>query len=208
VGTQLHTQEARLRFIGPFAAAARIRTTYTYNNSPGTSERSLLVNGMVLVRVLVGAVWLNGGLEKLLNPAFPRQFAASLDAGGFVSQAPPFFRGFMQGYVVPNAELFAQLMRAGELTLGIALILGLLTNPAAIASVLLSVAITLSQGGIRLGGGLGAPEFLTVNVLLALLSLVVLFSPAAKEVSVDARLARRSPGLSPLLLNRRQRRRP
>lgn len=163
------------------------------------------MNGMVLVRVLVGAVWLNGGLEKLLNPAFPRQFAASLEAGGFVAQAPPFFRGFMQSTVVPNAELFAQLMRAGELTLGIALILGLLTNPAAIGSALLSLTIMLSQGGVRLGGGLGAPEFLTVNVLLALLSLVVLFSPAAKAVSLDASLTRRSPGLSPLLLNRRRR---
>jgi thiosulfate dehydrogenase (quinone) large subunit len=40
---------------------------------------------------------------------------------------------------------------------------------------------------------------------VALLSLVVLFSPTAKEVSVDAGLARRSPGLSPLLLNRRRR---
>jgi hypothetical protein len=77
------------------------------------------VNGMVLVRILIGAVWLNGGVEKVLNPEFPRQFAASLEAGGFVSQAPPFFQDFMKGYVVPNAELFAQLMRAGELTLGL-----------------------------------------------------------------------------------------
>src|SRR5215213_6977012 len=68
---------------------------------------------MTWVRILVGAVWLNGGLEKLLNPAFPRQFAASLEAGGFISQAPPFFQGFMQDTVVPNAELFAQLMRGG-----------------------------------------------------------------------------------------------
>jgi hypothetical protein len=35
---------------------------------------------------------------------------------------------------------------------------------------------------------------------------VILFSPAAKALSVDSRLARRSPGLSPLLTNRRQRR--
>ena len=71
------------------------------------------MNGMVWVRVLIGAVWLNGGMEKLLNPEFPRQFAVSLQAGGFVSQAPPFFQDFMKAYVVPNAELFAQLMRAG-----------------------------------------------------------------------------------------------
>ena len=161
---------------------------------------------MVWVRVLIGAVWLNGGIEKLLNPDFPRQFADSLAAGGFVSQAPPFFQGFMRGTVVPNAELFAQLMRAGELTLGIALILGLLTNFAAVGSAALSVMILLSQGGVGLGTGLGTPEFLTMNVLIALLSVVVLFSAAAKVFSVDSRLARRSPALSTLLTNRRQRR--
>ena len=138
------------------------------------------MNGMVWVRVLVGAVWLNGGVEKLLNPDFPRQFAASLQAGGFVSQAPPFFQDFMEGTVVPNAELFAQLMRAGELTLGIALIVGLLTNLAAIGSVGLSAMILLSQGGVGLGTGLGSPEFLTVNVLVALISIVILLSPGAK----------------------------
>jgi thiosulfate dehydrogenase [quinone] large subunit len=162
------------------------------------------VNGMVFVRVLIGAVWLNGGLEKLLNPSFPGQFAASLEAGGFVSQAPPFFQDLMKGYVMPNAELFAQFMRAGELMLGIALILGLFTNLAAIGSVALSAVILLSQGGVRLGTGLGAPEFLTINVLVALISVVILFSPAAKSVSLDSRLAERSPGLSPILINRRR----
>ncbi len=159
---------------------------------------------MVWVRVLIGAVWLNGGVEKLLNPDFPRQFAASLKAGGFISQAPPFFQDFMRSYVVPHAELFAQLMRAGELTLGIALILGLLTNLAAIGSVALSAVISLSQGGVGLGTGLGSPEFLTINVLVALISVVILLSPAAKNLSVDSRLAKRSPGLSPLLTNRRR----
>lgn len=159
---------------------------------------------MVLVRVLVGAVWLNGGIEKLLNPAFPKQFAVSLQAGGFVSQAPPFFQDFMNGFVVPNAEIVAQLMRAGELTLGIVLILGLLTNLAALGSIGLSAVILLSQGGVGLGTGLGAPEFLTVNVIVALISLVILLSPGAKELSVDSRLAERSPALSPLLTNRRR----
>ncbi|MCA1687894.1 MAG: hypothetical protein LC714_04740, partial [Actinobacteria bacterium] len=60
-----------------------------------------------------------------------------------------------------------------------------------------------SQGGVRLGMGLGAPEFLTVNVVVALISVVILLSPAAKALSVDAVLARRKPGLSPLLTNRR-----
>ena len=163
------------------------------------------MNGMVWVRILVGALWLNGSIEKLLNPNFPRQFADTLEVGGFVSQAPPFFRGFMQSTVVPNAELFAQLVRAGELMVGVALILGFLTNLAAVGSVVLSIPILLSGGGVRLGTGLGAPEFITINVLVALISLVILFSPAAKEASLDSGLARRSPGLSPVLTNRRRR---
>lgn len=164
------------------------------------------MNGMAWVRILIGAVWLNGAVEKFLNASFPQQFAQSLQAGGFVSQAPPFFQTFMQNNVIPNAEAIAQLMRLGELALGIALILGLLTNLAALGSMVLSTAILLSQGGMSLGTGLGAPQFLTINLLLALLSVVVLLSAAAKSLSIDSSIAKRSPGLSPILTNSRQRR--
>jgi thiosulfate dehydrogenase [quinone] large subunit len=159
---------------------------------------------MAWVRIVVGAVWLNGALEKLLNPEFPRQFAASLQAGGFVSQAPPFFRSFMQGTVVPNAEIFAQLVRLGELALGVALILGLLTNLAALGSIGMSIMLLLSQGGVGFGTGLGPPELLTINLLIALLSVGILLSSASKAVSVDSALAKRRPGLSLLLTNRRK----
>ena len=46
---------------------------------------------------------------------------------------------------------------------------------------------------MRLGTGLGSPEFLTINVLVALISVVILLSPGAKRLSVDYRLAERSP---------------
>ena len=164
------------------------------------------MNGMAWVRILIGAVWLNGAVEKFLNPNFPAQFAQSLQAGGFVSQAPPFFQTFMQNNVIPNAEAIAQLTRFGELALGLALILGLLTNLAALGSIVLSIAILFSQGGVSLGTGLGAPQFLTINLFLALLSAVVLLSAAAKSLSVDSSISRRSPALSPILTNSSQRR--
>ena len=165
------------------------------------------MSGMAWARILIGAVWLNGAAEKLLNPNFPRQFAASLDVGGFIQQAPLWFQDLMRAYVVPNAELFAQLQRFGELALGLALVLGLLTNPAAIGSIVLSLAILFSQGGVQLGTGLGSPELLTINLLVALISLVILLSPAAKALSLDAILTRRRPRLAPLLTNRRTRQR-
>ena len=170
-------------------------------------EEVFRLSGMAWVRILVGAVWLNGAIEKFLNPEFPRQFAASLGAGGYISQAPPWFQDLVRSFVVPNAEMYAQFQRFGELALGLALVLGLLTNAAAIGSIVLSLTILISQGGVRLGTGLGSPEFLNVDLFIALLSLVILLSPAAKALSLDATLAHSRPRLAPLLLNRRAGRR-
>jgi thiosulfate dehydrogenase [quinone] large subunit len=167
----------------------------------------MVTKGMAWVRILVGAVWLNGALEKLLNPQFPQQFSQSLEAGGFISQAPPFFRAFMQGTVAPNAEAFAQIVRLVELSLGVALILGLLTNLAALGSIAQSLVIMLSQGGVAFGSGLGPPEFLNVDLIMALLSVMILLSPEAKSLSIDAVLAERNPALSTLLTNRSKQRR-
>jgi uncharacterized membrane protein YphA (DoxX/SURF4 family) len=50
----------------------------------------------------------------------------------------------MEGVVVPNAERCAQGVRVVELSLGVTLILGVLTNLAAIASVEQSLSIMLS----------------------------------------------------------------
>ena len=165
------------------------------------------MSGMAWVRILVGGVWLNGAIEKVLNPEFPRQFATNLNAGGYVSQAPSWLQGFMRDTVVPNVDTAAQLARFGELALGLALVLGLLTNPAALGSILFSLAIFFSQGGPRIGTGVAEPEFLTINLIVALISLVILLSPAGKAFSLDAVLARHRPRLSPLLLNRRAGRR-
>lgn len=164
-------------------------------DEPTTSEGGRAVNVMTWIRILLGAIWLNGAAEKILNPQFPAQFARSLEAGGFVSQAPPWFQSFMQATVVPDAELFASLVRVGELALGLGLLLGLLTNLAALGSMAFGLTLLLSEGGVGLGTGLGPPEFLTINLVVALLSLVVLLAPDAKSASLDRAFSRtRKPG--------------
>lgn len=152
------------------------------------------MNGMTWIRVLAGAVWLNAAAEKILNPQFPAQFAQSLEVGGFAG-GPPRFQSFVQDIVVPNADPFANLVRAGELALGLGLLLGLLTNLAALGSMAFSLTLLLSEGGVGLGTGLGPPEFLTINLVVALLSLVVLLAPDAKSASLDGVFSRtRKPG--------------
>ncbi len=160
---------------------------------------------MTWVRMLIGVTWLNGAVEKLLNHNFPQQFASAVRAGGYVSQAPPWFQSFMKSAVVPHAELFANLTRAGELVFGALLLLGLLTNLAALWSIGFSAVLILSQGEFGLGTGLGPPQFFSINLVVALVSLIILLSPGAKEPSLDRLLARRRPGLAVLLLNRKVR---
>lgn len=163
------------------------------------------MSGMAWVRILVGALWMNGAVEKILNPAFPAQLEQVLLSGGFIADAPPFLRSFVQQMVLPNAETVAQLVRFGELAVGLALVFGLLVNPAALVSAVFSAALFLALGGPDLGGGLGAPEFLTINLLLALISAAILLSPSAKDSSLDTGIVRRRPRLAPLLVNRRVR---
>jgi thiosulfate dehydrogenase [quinone] large subunit len=160
---------------------------------------------MTWIRILIGALWINGAVEKILNPAFPAQLEQSLLAGGFTSQAPPFLGSFVQQTLLPNVETAAQLIRFGELTIGLALLFGLLVNPAALVSAAFSAALFLAQGGPDLGTGLTAPQFLTINLFVALISVAILLSPSAKESSLDTGLARRRPRLAPLLINRRPR---
>jgi thiosulfate dehydrogenase [quinone] large subunit len=73
-----------------------------------------------------------------------------------------------------------------------------------LGSFLYSLLILFTQGGVGLGTGLGSPEFFTIDLVLALISLIVLLSPAAKALSLDAVLARRNPRLTTLLLGRRR----
>ena len=158
----------------------------------------------VWIRLLVGAIWLNGALEKLLNPNFPKQFAAALQSGAFISVAPPPIASFMRTTVLPNAELFAQLTRVAELALGVALLLGALTNLAALGSFLYSLLILFTQGGVGFGTGGGPPEVFSIDLVVALISLIVLLSPGAKAFSLDAVIVRRDPRFTTLLVGRRK----
>jgi hypothetical protein len=73
----------------PDPESGRHRLAERSEDEPTTSEGGLAVNVMTWIRILLGAIWLNCAAEKILNPQSPVQFARSLEAGGFVSQAPP-----------------------------------------------------------------------------------------------------------------------
>jgi thiosulfate dehydrogenase [quinone] large subunit len=96
----------------------------------------------LVIRLYVGYQWLSSGLGKLSNPAWTVTGEA---LGGFLSRAAAipeapakpaiafdWYRSFIQGLVDSGSYVwFAKLVVAGELLVGIALILGLFTAVAA-----------------------------------------------------------------------------
>ena len=96
-----------------------------------------------LIRLYVGYEWLTAGWGKLTNPAGVWVGAKAGTAitgflqgalektGGDHPSVSGWYAGFVQQVALPNAVLFSYMVTFGELLVGIALILGLLTGIAA-----------------------------------------------------------------------------
>lgn len=95
----------------------------------------------LILRLYVGWQWLSAGIAKVTSPAWTGANAGSAVAG-FVRGALAKTAGdhpdvhwlyarFLEGVVLPNASVFSHLVAWGEVLVGIALLLGVLTGVAA-----------------------------------------------------------------------------
>ncbi len=95
----------------------------------------------LIIRVYIGWLWLEAGWEKFGNPAWAGDQAGAA-IKGFVAHAVTLTTGehpqvfewyanFLQNTITPNAAFFSYLITYGELAVGIALILGIMTGKAA-----------------------------------------------------------------------------
>lgn len=97
----------------------------------------------LLVRLYVGYEWVHAGYEKIVNPAGvwvgPKAGAA---INGFVQGAlkkttgdhpdvNSIYAGFLQNFVLPNAQIWSYMITFGEVLVGLGLIFGLFTGIAA-----------------------------------------------------------------------------
>ena len=95
----------------------------------------------LVVRLYVGWIWLEAGLEKVQNPAWTGSTAgvamkgfimgAIAKASGEHPAVQDWYAGFLNSVVIPNISVFSYLVAYGELLVGIALILGIFTGIAA-----------------------------------------------------------------------------
>jgi thiosulfate dehydrogenase [quinone] large subunit len=95
----------------------------------------------LILRVYIGWQWLEAGWGKLNNPAWTGSQAGTA-LTGFINGAlaktegahpdvQGWYGSFLQNIVLPNARFWSYLVTAGEVLVGIALILGLFTGIAA-----------------------------------------------------------------------------
>ena len=104
-------------------------------------------NAIVLLRLIVGAFFLLFGQYKVFGSEFIQHgFVDTIQ--GFISQHAnyPFMAPVLQHTVLPHARLCAYLTGYGELLIGLALIVGVLTRTASGFGILLMLLLWFSAG--------------------------------------------------------------
>jgi thiosulfate dehydrogenase [quinone] large subunit len=137
---------------------------------------------LTAVRVTVGLLFLNSAIGKLTSPTYISGFAAT-NRGFAAKTSFGWYADFLNGAVIPNATFWANLTMYGEFLVGLALILGLLTNLGAVAAIFLNLNFWLAAGQTG--------STFSVNILMGVAAAAFLVSPAAKYLSVDRFLAER-----------------
>jgi uncharacterized membrane protein YphA (DoxX/SURF4 family) len=138
---------------------------------------------LALVRMLTGAIWLIHAIPKFLHgDKFlpPNGFFVTYLQRGIATTTGP-YHDFMAAIVVPNAAIFAQLVRFGELLVGISLFLGLFTRLGGLFGIVLPLNYMAVRGAIGTLSGWGSPD-----ASLALLCAISLILPTGRVLGFDA----------------------
>ena len=129
---------------------------------------------VILIRLVVGCVFLSEGIQKFLFPA-------ALGVGRFAQIG------------IPVPEFFAPFVGVFEIGCGLAIIAGLATRLAAVPLIIdMIVAITTTKVPILLKSGFWAMAHEARTDFSMLLGLVFLLCVGAGSWSVDSRLAART----------------
>jgi thiosulfate dehydrogenase (quinone) large subunit len=163
---------------------------------------------LALVRILTGAIWLIHAVPKFLNgTAFlpPDGAFANYVQQGMTTTAGP-YHDFMVSVVAPNAMIFAQVVRFGELLVGISLVLGVFSRLGGFFGIVLALDYMAAHGAIGTVSGWGSP-----SASLALLSAISLILPTGLILGFDGlrapRVVRR-PTVTPEVVHERPLDRP
>ncbi len=157
--------------------------------SPGydvtrVADQPQATNGLAIVRLTIGAMFVWVFFENLGKGLYtPAGYASLIDHYIKASHAPAAWKWVM-GMAASHAALAAPLQAATEISLGVLLVIGLLTRPAAVVAFLFLASLWVSEWGTSWIWELLVP-------VLASLGLAV--GRAGRAWGLDALLARRRP---------------
>jgi uncharacterized membrane protein YphA (DoxX/SURF4 family) len=145
------------------------------------------VSGWLLIfRLYAGAFWLAHGIPKFLNPAMfmpPNGYMGQMIAHATLTNTG-FYHDFLVNTVTPNIGLFAELVRLGEVLVGVSLLLGFLTPLGGLAGCFLALNYLAAAGEFH-WSGIG-----TLNAVALALSFFCMVLPAGRFAGIDALLVR------------------
>jgi thiosulfate dehydrogenase (quinone) large subunit len=139
---------------------------------------------IALLRFFFGYYFLRDGLGKLTG-SFTGAGALEKWLTAKTADAFGWYKPFLTDTVIPHHQLFANLITWGMILAGLALLLGLLTRPAALAGIFMALNFYLAKGG-------GSPATTSDQAFMAGL-LVIFLTRAGRSFGLDRLLARRHP---------------
>ena len=102
--------------------------------------------GLALVRIAFGLYMILSALSKTTQGWLTNGGPLSQILQQSLPRADPFYRAFLEGTVLPNVNLVAQLVTLGEWVVGLSLLLGLLTRVGSLVGMWLLLNFMLMKG--------------------------------------------------------------
>ncbi len=133
--------------------------------------------GLALIRVGFGVYFLVAAIDKTRGHWWTSSRPLTAFVHAQLPHANAWYRGVLQGMVLPHALLFSRLDLLGEWTAGVLLLLGLATPLGAVLVIWLNANYMLAKGLTNTAGSL--------DRLFVLVALVFLVSYAGHVLSVD-----------------------
>ncbi|MBV9274760.1 MAG: DoxX family membrane protein [Verrucomicrobia bacterium] len=141
-------------------------------------------NGLAIIRVTIGAMFLWVFFENLGKGTYtPAGYAGVINYYIKASHSPAVWKGIM-GLVVSHAAIAAPLQAITEISLGILLVIGLLTRPAAFVAFLFLGSLWISELGT---------SWIWELLVSVLACLGLALGGAGRRWGIDAWLAQRWP---------------
>jgi thiosulfate dehydrogenase [quinone] large subunit len=125
---------------------------------------------LAILRIYVGYYLFFQGIGKFQRN-FPKGDWIGRQIGDIASlDLYPWYKAFLQSYVVPHSELFGYLIMIGEIAVGVGLLLGLFTRLSALVGLFMLVNYYLGPGTARGGAMLAQQQTFIIALAIFVLA--------------------------------------